>query len=95
MTLKTVLKNFLNYADTLEAQKKLGKDLYEVDFQKLKALTEELKHDKDYATSEGLKEVNRRKNRYKDILPYDYTRVILSEYPGVPGSDYINANYIK
>ncbi|GBM96548.1 Tyrosine-protein phosphatase non-receptor type 12 [Araneus ventricosus] len=62
---------------------------------KLKALTEELKHDKDYATSEGLKEVNRRKNRYKDILPYDYTRVILSEYPGVPGSDYINANYIK
>ncbi|GFX04556.1 hypothetical protein TNCV_900841 [Trichonephila clavipes] len=33
MTLKTVLKNFLNYADTLEAQKKLGKDLYEVDFQ--------------------------------------------------------------
>ncbi|GFR31115.1 tyrosine-protein phosphatase non-receptor type 12 [Trichonephila clavata] len=95
MTLKTVLKNFLNYADTLEAQKKLGKDLYEIDFQKLKALTEELKHDKDYATSEGLKEVNRRKNRYKDILPYDYTRVILSEYPGVPGSDYINANYIK
>lgn len=35
MTLKTVLKNFLNYADTLEAQKKLGKDLYEVDFQVL------------------------------------------------------------
>ncbi|XP_054720691.1 uncharacterized protein LOC129230317 [Uloborus diversus] len=95
MTLKTVLKNFLNYADTLEAQKKLGKDLYEIDFQKLKALTEELKHDEDYSTSEGLKEVNRRKNRYKDILPYNYTRVILSEYPGVPGSDFINANYIK
>ncbi|GIY84993.1 tyrosine-protein phosphatase non-receptor type 12 [Caerostris extrusa] len=42
-------------------EKKLGKDLYEIDFQKLKALTEELKHDKDYATSEGLKEVNREK----------------------------------
>ena len=25
----------------------------------------------------------------------DYTRVPLSDYPGVPGSDYINANYIK
>lgn len=33
MTLKTILKNFLNYADTLEAQKKLGKDIYEADFQ--------------------------------------------------------------
>ena len=34
-------------------------------------------------------------SRYKDILPYNYTRVPLSEYPGVPGSDYINANFIK
>lgn len=33
MTLKTILKNFLNYADTLETQKKLGKDIYEADFQ--------------------------------------------------------------
>lgn len=33
MTLKTILKNFLNYADTLDTQKKLGKDIYEVDFQ--------------------------------------------------------------
>ena len=39
--------------------------------------------------------MNRKKNRYKDILPFDYTRVSLSEYPGVPGSDCINANFIK
>ncbi|KAK7074493.1 hypothetical protein SK128_001335, partial [Halocaridina rubra] len=25
----------------------------------------------------------------------DYTRVVLSTYPGVPGSDYINANFIR
>ena len=25
----------------------------------------------------------------------DYSRVILSEYPGVPGSDYINANFVR
>jgi protein tyrosine phosphatase len=31
----------------------------------------------------------------QDILPFNYTRVPLSDYPGVPGSDYINANYIK
>jgi tyrosine-protein phosphatase non-receptor type 12/18/22 len=25
----------------------------------------------------------------------DHSRVILEEYPGVPGSDYMNANYVK
>ncbi|KAL5491268.1 hypothetical protein EMCRGX_G016521 [Ephydatia muelleri] len=33
------------------------------------------------------------KNRYSDILPDDNSRVVLSEVPGVAGSDYINANY--
>ncbi|KAL1416140.1 hypothetical protein MTO96_006409 [Rhipicephalus appendiculatus] len=95
MPLKVVLKNFLNHFETLEARKKLGDDLFEAEFQSLKELTERLKHDPEYACTEGQKEVNRKKNRYKDILPYDLSRVILSEYPGVPGSDYINANLIK
>ncbi|XP_022246587.1 uncharacterized protein LOC106463400 isoform X1 [Limulus polyphemus] len=95
MPLKTVLKNFLNHLETLEARRKLGDDLYEVEFQNLKELTERLKHDHNYACTQGEMDVNRRKNRYKDILPYDHTRVTLSDYPGVPGSDYINANYIK
>ncbi|KAK5637712.1 hypothetical protein RI129_000127 [Pyrocoelia pectoralis] len=54
-----------------------------------------LKSDKNYPMAEGVTDVNRKKNRYKDILPYDNSRVILSEYPGVPGSDYINANYVR
>lgn len=82
-------------------------------------LTESLKCDRKFSCSEGLKDVNRRKNRYKDILPCEfltsgvlfsrwlndhaltceftdnYTRVVVSEYPGVPGSDYINANYVR
>ncbi|XP_037578323.1 uncharacterized protein LOC119461177 isoform X2 [Dermacentor silvarum] len=95
MPLKVVLKNFLNHFETLEARKKLGDDLFEAEFQSLKELTERLKQDPEYACNEGQKEVNRKKNRYKDILPYDLSRVILSEYPGVPGSDYINANLIK
>ena len=40
------------------------------------------------------KPVNSNKNRYKNIYPYDDTRVKLFQRPGVEGSDYINANYI-
>ncbi|XP_064488282.1 uncharacterized protein LOC135400367 [Ornithodoros turicata] len=95
MPLRVVLKNFLNHFETLEARKKLGDDLFEAEFQSLKELTESLKCDPKYASTEGQKDVNRKKNRYKDILPYNCSRVVLSEYPGVPGSDYINANLIK
>ncbi|XP_045621473.2 uncharacterized protein [Procambarus clarkii] len=95
LPLRTVLQNFINHVDCLEGKRNEGDGQYEQEFQELKLLTESLKTRPDYCCLEGEKDVNRRKNRYKDILPYDYTRVELSSYPGVPGSDYINANYIR
>ncbi|XP_075972361.1 protein tyrosine phosphatase non-receptor type corkscrew [Anticarsia gemmatalis] len=46
---------------------------------------------------EGSKPENIRKNRYKNIIPFDRTRVVLRDIPpdAPPGSDYINANYIR
>ncbi|XP_068179361.1 tyrosine-protein phosphatase non-receptor type 6 [Antennarius striatus] len=45
---------------------------------------------------EGQRPENKTKNRYKNILPFNDTRVILQNAdPDVVGSDYINANYVR
>ena len=74
--LKSILRNFLNHFETLESRHKLSldsiddsTDLYRQEFQTLKELTETLKSDPNCASDEGENDVNRRKNRYKDILP--------------------------
>ncbi|XP_047224373.1 receptor-type tyrosine-protein phosphatase F isoform X15 [Girardinichthys multiradiatus] len=39
-------------------------------------------------------EVNKPKNRYANVIAYDHSRVVLTSVDAVPGSDYINGNYI-
>ncbi|KAG8232560.1 hypothetical protein J437_LFUL008698, partial [Ladona fulva] len=82
--LRVVLQNFINHVENLETYE----DSYDKEFQDLKLFSETLKTSGEYSCKEGEKEYNRKKN-------LDYSRVTLSEYVGVPGSDYINANYIK
>ncbi|KAL7743428.1 hypothetical protein ACLKA6_018570 [Drosophila palustris] len=49
-----------------------------------------------FSRHEGYKDENRLKNRYRNILPYDHTRVKLQDVDrSVPGAEYINANYIR
>ncbi|XP_041064187.1 receptor-type tyrosine-protein phosphatase C isoform X3 [Carcharodon carcharias] len=47
-----------------------------------------------YSVKEARRGCNANKNRYVDILPYDYNRVQLSPVAGEQGSDYINASFI-
>ncbi|KAH3790263.1 hypothetical protein DPMN_168460, partial [Dreissena polymorpha] len=54
---------------------------------------QEVKH--LFSRKEGGRPENKAKNRYKNILPFDHTRVCLRDGdPDVLGSDYINANHI-
>ena len=47
-------------------------------------------------TSGSFKKIlSQAKNRYKNILPFDHTRVVLNVEADRPGADYINANYIN
>lgn len=49
-----------------------------------------------FSRREGQRGENRGKNRYKNILPFDHTRVKLKDVDNSqPGAEYINANYIR
>ncbi|XP_032899632.1 tyrosine-protein phosphatase non-receptor type 11 isoform X2 [Amblyraja radiata] len=48
-----------------------------------------------YSRKDGQRQENKNKNRYKNILPFDHTRVVLHDGDLTEaGSDYINANFI-
>ncbi|XP_078249485.1 tyrosine-protein phosphatase non-receptor type 22 isoform X11 [Pogona vitticeps] len=65
------------------------------EFLKLKRQSATCKADKIYPTSTSERPENVSKNRYKDILPYDHSRVKLSLITSDKDSHYINANFIK
>lgn len=49
-----------------------------------------------FSRREGHRMENRNKNRYKNILPFDHTRVKITDVDtSVLGAEYINANYIR
>ncbi|KAK5896357.1 hypothetical protein CgunFtcFv8_009967 [Champsocephalus gunnari] len=61
---------------------------FSLQFEELKSVGLDLSHDAADLP------VNRPKNRYTNILPYDFSRVQLLSLQRDEGSDYINANYI-
>lgn len=61
----------------------------------VRSQTSALKKDPSFSTESGALKENIKKNRYKDILPYDQSRVVLSLLTADSDSDYINASFIK
>ncbi|XP_040007691.1 tyrosine-protein phosphatase non-receptor type 18 isoform X2 [Xiphias gladius] len=54
-----------------------------------------LKRHQGLTSEAGVLKENVKKNRYKDIVPYDQSRVVLSLVTTDSDSDYINASFIK
>ncbi|XP_059231771.1 tyrosine-protein phosphatase non-receptor type 22 isoform X1 [Mustela nigripes] len=91
MDQREILHRFLEEAQS----KKTDKEEFAGEFLKLKRQSTKYKADKTYPTTVAEMPTNIKKNRYKDILPYDHSRVELSLITSDEDSDYINANFIK
>ncbi|XP_063300491.1 tyrosine-protein phosphatase non-receptor type 22-like [Pelobates fuscus] len=76
-------------------KKKEKPDDFASDFMNLKRQSAKHKTDHNYSTKTAEQPENFKKNRYKDILPFDHSRVELSLITSDEDSDYINANFIK
>ncbi|XP_055788361.1 tyrosine-protein phosphatase non-receptor type 18 isoform X1 [Salvelinus fontinalis] len=65
------------------------------EYSNIRDRTSIIKKDLGLTTKAGALKDNVKKNRYKDILPYDQTRVPLTLLTNDNDSDYINASFIK
>ncbi|XP_051976284.1 tyrosine-protein phosphatase non-receptor type 12 [Xyrauchen texanus] len=87
-----ILKRFI---EAVKSEEQKGEDNFSSDFMRLRRLSTKYRTEKIYPTNVGEQEENVKKNRYKDILPFDHSRVKVTLKTHNQDSDYINANFIK
>ncbi|XP_051889921.1 tyrosine-protein phosphatase non-receptor type 12-like isoform X3 [Pristis pectinata] len=90
-----ILRKFIDRVLAMKIRDQNGEDNFANDFMRLRRLSTKYRTEKIYPTNTGEKEENVKKNRYKDILPFDHSRVKLALKLTDQDSDYINANFIK
>ncbi|XP_041110871.1 tyrosine-protein phosphatase non-receptor type 12-like [Polyodon spathula] len=90
-----ILKVFIRGVQAMTTGDQKGEDNFGSDFMRLRRLSTKYRTEKIYPTNVGEKEENVKRNRYKDILPFDHSRVKVTLKPSPQDSDYINANFIK
>nr|XP_048689395.1 tyrosine-protein phosphatase non-receptor type 18 isoform X1 [Caretta caretta] len=65
------------------------------EFQDIKARASAFRQQQGFSAEVGARKENIKKNRYKDILPYDQTRVVVNLCTEEGQTDYINASFIQ
>ncbi|XP_022446200.1 tyrosine-protein phosphatase non-receptor type 18 isoform X3 [Delphinapterus leucas] len=84
-----------SFLEQLEARGGREGAVLAYEFSDIQARSASWKTDSMCSTEAGSRPENVRKNRYKDVLPYDKTRVILSLLQEEGHGDYINGNFIR
>ncbi|XP_055462548.1 tyrosine-protein phosphatase non-receptor type 18 isoform X7 [Psammomys obesus] len=84
-----------SFLEQLEARDRREGAILAREFSDIKARSVAWKTEGVCSTKAGSQLGNTRKNRYKDVVPYDETRVILSLLQEEGHGDYINANFIR
>ncbi|XP_045165297.2 tyrosine-protein phosphatase non-receptor type 12-like isoform X1 [Mercenaria mercenaria] len=95
LRLQKCLQTFIYHVDELREEDDPSGDGFTREFRVIRDEGMKMREENTYPAEEGRRSYNIKKNRYKDILPFDKTRVVLDEIPGEDGSDYINANFIE
>ncbi|XP_026187616.1 tyrosine-protein phosphatase non-receptor type 22 isoform X2 [Mastacembelus armatus] len=90
-----ILRSFLDQLEREEVEDELASNGIAGEFARLKNQSLKLRADKNYPTKTAEKQENIKKNRYKDILPFDHSRVRLTLATAKNDTDYINASFIK
>jgi len=83
--------NLVKHVKYLEKNLHGSKTGYDIEYTYVEKKTQDI----NYTVSIAELPENYSKNRYSNVKPPDDTRVVLKSIPGVPGSDFINANFIK
>ncbi|XP_039616967.1 tyrosine-protein phosphatase non-receptor type 12-like isoform X1 [Polypterus senegalus] len=95
MNQEEILTRFVQNVRAMRTGDQKGEDNFGSDFLRLRRLSTKYRTEKIYPTNVGEKEENVKKNRYKDILPFDHSRVKVTLKTSDQDTDYINANFIK
>ncbi|XP_069617869.1 tyrosine-protein phosphatase non-receptor type 22 isoform X1 [Ranitomeya imitator] len=91
MEQREIIQSYINGYE----RKRAKSEEFANDFMHLKRQSAKYKTDNNYTTRAAERPENFKKNRYKDILPFDHSRVELSLITSDEDTDYINASFIK
>ncbi|XP_062617665.1 tyrosine-protein phosphatase non-receptor type 12-like isoform X4 [Saccostrea cucullata] len=92
--LRQALEKFITHVDDLIEEEDPAGNGFNREYRELRELAALHKEQDTFPANWGKQPYNTKKNRYRDIVPFDDSRVTLEEIEGEEGSDYINASYI-